>query len=125
LRKDELPVGVEFGITYKSSNLNTQSFYLLSCHDVINLVIISTVSINPLTYLTKLLNTFTSLGGTTKRANLSHLNECIESDPDIVVNCSGIHSRTLGSVEDSDVFLMRGQTVIAQLPELNINRAFF
>ncbi|PKY26443.1 nucleotide-binding domain-containing protein [Rhizophagus irregularis] len=101
LRKEELPVGVEFGITYKS------------------------ISINPSTYLNYLLNTFTSLGGTTQRANLSHLNECIESDTDIVVNCSGIHARTLGGVEDSDVFPVRDQTVIAQLPQSYMNWAFF
>jgi len=65
------------------------------------------------------------LGGTTHRANLSHLNECIKSDTDIVVNCSGIHARTLGGVEDSDVFSARGQTVIAQLPQSYMNWAFF
>jgi len=83
------------------------------------------VSINPSTYLNYLLNTFTSLGGTTQRANLSHLKECIESDTDIVVNCSGIHARTLGGVENFDVFPARGQTVIAQLPQSYMNWAFF
>jgi|SRR5579859_2197139 len=91
----------------------------------INLLIVLQVSINPSTYLNYLLNTFTSLGGTTQRANLSHLNECIESDTDIVVNCSGIHARTLGGVEDSDVFPARGQTVIAQLLQSYMNWAFF
>ena len=65
------------------------------------------------------------MGGTTQRANLSHLNECIESDTNIVVNCSGIHVRTLGGVKDSDVFATRGQTVIAQLPQSYINWAIF
>ncbi|CAI2182507.1 8161_t:CDS:10, partial [Funneliformis geosporum] len=102
LRKEELPIGVEFGITYKS------------------------ISINPLTYLSYLLNTFTSLGGTTQRVNLfSHLNECIKSETDIVINCSGIHARTLGGVEDPNVYAARGQTVIAQLPRSYINWAFF
>ncbi|RIA85364.1 hypothetical protein C1645_830883 [Glomus cerebriforme] len=97
----ELPFGVEFGIKYKS------------------------FSINPSTYLNYFLKTFTSLGGTTQRANLSHLNECIKSDTDIVVNYLGIHARTLGCVEDSDVFPARGQTVIAQLPQSYMNWAFF
>ncbi len=65
------------------------------------------------------------MGGTTQRANLSHINECIKSDTNIVVNCSGIHARTLGGVEDSDVFPARGQTVIAQLPQSYMNWAFF
>ena len=65
------------------------------------------------------------MGGTTQRANISHLNECIESDTDIVVNCSGIHSRTLGGVEDSDIFPARGQIVIAQLPQSYMHWAFY
>ncbi|CAG8622916.1 15604_t:CDS:10 [Funneliformis mosseae] len=102
LRKEELPTGIEFGITYKS------------------------ISINPLTYLSYLLNNFTSLGGTTQRVNLlSHLNECLESETDIVINCSGIHARTLGGVEDPNVYAARGQTVIVQLPRSYMNWAFF
>ena len=65
------------------------------------------------------------MGGTTQRANLTHLNECIESDTDIVFNCSGIHARTLFGVEDSQVFPSRGQTVIAQLPQSYMKWAFF
>lgn len=65
------------------------------------------------------------MGGTIQRANLSHLNECIDIDTDIVVNCSGIHARTLGGVEDSAVFPARGQTVTAQLPQSYMNWAFF
>ncbi|KAF0333062.1 FAD dependent oxidoreductase [Gigaspora margarita] len=77
LRKEELPNGVEFGITYKS------------------------VSINPQTYLKYLLNIFTLMGGTTQRAELSHLNECIKNETDIVINCSGVHSRTLKEKTDN------------------------
>ncbi|GBB86078.1 hypothetical protein RclHR1_12520007 [Rhizophagus clarus] len=95
LRKEELPTGIEFGVTYK------------------------TVSINPSTYLNYLLNTFISLGGTMQRVSLSHLNECIKSDTDVVINCSGIHARTLGGVEDPEVYPSRGQTVIVQLPHVN------
>jgi D-amino-acid oxidase len=87
--------------------------------------IIFTVSINPSTYLNYLLNTFTDSGGTLQRTELSHLNDCIESDTDIVVNCSGMNARTLGGVEDSNVFPTRGQIVIAQLPQSYMNWAFF
>jgi D-amino-acid oxidase len=86
--------------------------------------IISKVSINPPTYLDYLLNTFISLGGTMQRASLSHLNECIKDDTDVVINCSGIHARTLGGVEDSDVYPARGQIVIVQLPQKHVNYTF-
>uniref|UniRef100_A0A1D1XJ57 D-amino-acid oxidase n=1 Tax=Anthurium amnicola TaxID=1678845 RepID=A0A1D1XJ57_9ARAE len=100
LRKEELPAGIEFGVTYK------------------------TVSINPSTYLNYLLDTFTSLGGTIQHVNLSHLNECIGSDTDVVINCSGVHAGTLGGVEDSEVYPTRGQTVIIQLPRKYVNWSF-
>ncbi|CAG8453142.1 5791_t:CDS:2, partial [Scutellospora calospora] len=100
LRKEELPDGVEFGIAYK------------------------TISINVHTYLNYLLNTFTLLGGTTQRVNLSHLLECIGSETDVVINCSGIHARTLKGVEDPKVYAVRGQLVVAQFPRPQ-NWAFF
>ncbi|KAF0412059.1 nucleotide-binding domain-containing protein [Gigaspora margarita] len=100
LDKEELPIGVEFGITYK------------------------TVTINAPVYLNYLLHTFLSLGGTTQRANLSHLYDCIKNDTDIVINCSGIHSRTLGGVEDTNVYAAKGQTVVVQLPRSHVNWTF-
>ncbi|RGB27373.1 hypothetical protein C1646_769193 [Rhizophagus diaphanus] len=100
LNKEELPTGIEGGVTFK------------------------TVTINPSTYLNYLLNTFISLGGTTQHVSLSHLNECIESDTDVVINCSGIHAGTLGGVEDPEVYPARGQTVIVQLPQEYVNWAF-
>ncbi|CAG8640175.1 19260_t:CDS:2, partial [Gigaspora margarita] len=81
LNQEELPIGVEFGITYKT-------------------------------------------GGTTQRANLSHLYDCIKNDTDIVINCSGIHSRTLGGVEDTNVYAAKGQTVVVQLPRSHVNWTF-
>ncbi|CAB4424576.1 unnamed protein product [Rhizophagus irregularis] len=83
------------------------------------------VTINPSAYLNYLLNTFISLGGTTQHVSLSHLNECIGSDTDVVINCSGIHAGTLGCVEDPEVYPARGQTVIVQLPQDYVNWAFF
>ena len=64
------------------------------------------------------------MGGTTQHVSLSHLNECIESDTDVVINCSGVHAETLGGVEDSEVYPVRGQTVIVQLPRKYVNWAF-
>jgi D-amino-acid oxidase len=64
------------------------------------------------------------LGGTTQHVSLSHLNECIESDTDVVINCSGVHAETLGGVEDPEVYPVRGQTVVVQLPQKYVNWAF-
>jgi len=64
------------------------------------------------------------LGGTTQHVSLTHLNECIESDTDVVINCSGVHAGTLGGVEDPEVYPVRGQTVVVQLPRKYVNWAF-
>ncbi|CAG8845611.1 35970_t:CDS:2, partial [Racocetra persica] len=72
LKKDELPDGVEFGITYKS------------------------ISINPPAYLKYLFSAFTFLGGTTESKNITDINECVKEDTDIVINCSGLYSHELG-----------------------------
>ncbi|KAF0558589.1 nucleotide-binding domain-containing protein [Gigaspora margarita] len=100
LKKEELPEGVEFGTTYK------------------------TISINAPKYLEYLLYKFKSLGGTTQCTTVFHLHDCIDSNTDIVINCSGIHARTLGGVEDNDVYAARGQIVIVQLPRSYINWTF-
>jgi len=52
------------------------------------------------------------------------LNECIGSDTDVVINCSGVHAGTLGGVEDPEVYPTGGQTVIARLPRKYVNWAF-
>lgn len=82
------------------------------------------VSINPSVYLSYLLDAFISLGGTTQRVNLSNLNDCIENDTDVVINCTGVHSRTLGGVLDDEVYPTGGQLVIVQLSRTQLNWAF-
>jgi D-amino-acid oxidase len=64
------------------------------------------------------------LGGTTQRVNLSHLNNCIESGTDVIINCTGVHARTLRGVEDAEVYPTGGQIVIAQLSRVHLNWAF-
>ncbi|CAG8659144.1 7639_t:CDS:2, partial [Dentiscutata heterogama] len=100
LTKEELPVDVEFGITYK------------------------TITINPPKYLSYLLKRFYSLGGITKRTSLSHIKEAIFHNTDVVVNCSGLGSRTLGGVQDKDIYPASGQTVLVQLPVGHVNWTF-
>ncbi|CAG8719873.1 8400_t:CDS:10, partial [Gigaspora rosea] len=97
LTKDELPIDVEFGIKYK------------------------TVTINPPKYLSYLLDRFYALGGTIKRVTLSHIQEAIFDNTDIIINCSGLGSKTLGGVQDQDVYPASGQTVLVQLPIGHVN----
>ncbi|RIB19684.1 hypothetical protein C2G38_2082512 [Gigaspora rosea] len=100
LTKDELPTDVEFGIKYK------------------------TVTINPPKYLSYLLDRFYALGGIIKRITLSHIQEAIFDNTDIVINCSGLGSKTLGGVQDQDVCPASGQTVLVQLPIGHVNWTF-
>ncbi|HJT84636.1 MAG TPA: hypothetical protein VJ697_09145 [Nitrososphaeraceae archaeon] len=64
------------------------------------------------------------MGGTSQRVKLSHLNDCIERDTDVVINCTGVHARTFGGVEDEEVYPTGGQLVIMQLPRTHLNWAF-
>ncbi|KAG9300702.1 hypothetical protein G9A89_023500 [Geosiphon pyriformis] len=100
LEKHELPDGVGFGITYK------------------------TVTINPESYLNYLLNTFISLGGTTRYADLAHIQEAIFPETNIVINCSGIHARKLGGVQDINVYSAKGQIVLVELPPNHVSWTF-
>ncbi|CAG8527878.1 8719_t:CDS:1 [Ambispora gerdemannii] len=100
LQKEELPDNVEFGITYK------------------------TVTINPTVYLDFLLNTFLALGGNIERKEFSHIHDAILPDTDIVINCTGIHSRTLGGVQDANVYAVRGEIVVVELPPTHVTWSF-
>src|SRR6266513_4885294 len=59
-----------------------------------------------------------------QQVDISHINECFEKDFDIVINCTGVHARKLGGVEDLEVYPARGQTVVVQLPQKYVNWAF-
>ncbi|CAG8633657.1 9708_t:CDS:1 [Ambispora leptoticha] len=100
LRKEELPDGVKFGVTFK------------------------TVTINPSVYLKFLLNTFLALGGNIERKEFLHLQDAILANTDIVINCTGLHSRTLGGVQDTNVYAVRGQTVVVELPPKHVTWTF-
>lgn len=54
---------------------------------------------------------------------MSHINDCIEGDTDIVINCTGVHARTFGGVEDADVYPAKGQIVTVQ-SQTRLNWAF-
>ncbi|CAG8489159.1 4505_t:CDS:2, partial [Acaulospora colombiana] len=61
---------------------------------------------------------FIDAGGKLKKVHLSHINEALDEDVDVVVNCTGIGARTLGGIEDKAVFPTRGQTVIVWAPHI-------
>ncbi|KZT08039.1 D-amino-acid oxidase [Laetiporus sulphureus 93-53] len=88
-----------------------------------------TYTINPPAYLNYLLSRFLARGGTIVRALLHHVSQVVEGSPtvfshgrasatpvDAVVACPGIGARTLGGIEDHNVFPIRGQTVIIHAP---------
>ncbi|CAG8478539.1 12916_t:CDS:2 [Acaulospora morrowiae] len=89
-----LPKGVEYGCSYTSITVDVPK------------------------YLRWLQTQFIDAGGKIKRVHLSHINEALDEDVDIVVNCTGISARTLGGVEDDTVFPTRGQTVIVWAPHV-------
>ncbi|KAF8999842.1 D-amino-acid oxidase [Cyathus striatus] len=109
----ELPPGVKRGVTHE------------------------TVTIDVPAYLNYLLSRFLSSGGRIVHGYAQHLSQVLEGGadaflpsppsstfitdirpkgPDAVIVCTGLGSRTLGGVEDKDVYPVRGQTVILDAP---------
>ncbi|CAG8498468.1 2762_t:CDS:2 [Acaulospora colombiana] len=93
---EELPSGVEYGLSYTTVSLNVQK------------------------YLHWLLHQFTTNGGVSKKVHLSHIDESFYDSDDVgvVVNCSGVSARTLGGVADTTVLPSRGQTVSVWAPHI-------
>ncbi|KAG1741529.1 uncharacterized protein EDB91DRAFT_1328892 [Suillus paluster] len=95
----------------------------------------STVSMNTPVYLNWLLSSFLAKNGIIVRASLQHISQLLERgtspftgaqlhrDVDALVVCAGIGARTLGGVEDKDVFPIRGQTVLLRAPWVKFGRA--
>ncbi|KXN81881.1 D-amino-acid oxidase [Leucoagaricus sp. SymC.cos] len=93
-----------------------------------------TVSIDTPIYLNWLFTRFIGLGGRTVRGHVQHLGQITEGGisifgdrysararrrlgkVDAVIVCTGLATRALGGVEDSNVFPTRGQTVIVRAP---------
>lgn len=80
-------------------------------------------------YLNYLLSRFLAKGGTIVRGAVQHLNELIEGGPGIftrsripsaplsaIVVCAGLGARSLGGIEDKDMYPIRGQTVLLRAP---------
>ncbi|KAF8136976.1 hypothetical protein EV363DRAFT_1394559 [Boletus edulis] len=84
----------------------------------------NTVTLNTPAYLNWLLVRFLSGGGTTKRSNLQHISQVLDTttNPAAVIACPGIGARFLGGIEDKDIYPLRGQTVVLRAPWIKNGR---
>ncbi|KAJ1953588.1 hypothetical protein EC988_002907 [Linderina pennispora] len=97
LRKSELPEGVAYGLKY------------------------STLLINVPQYLSYLKAQFEGLGGRVIQGRLDHIREALlfvqtRKDPPLVINCTALGSRSLGGVNDQNMYPIRGQTLVVDAP---------
>lgn len=89
----------------------------------------TTFTIDTPAYLNYLLSRFLARGGSVVRGAVQHINQLIEggahvfargrpspTSVDALVVCPGLGARTLGGVEDKDVYPVRGQTVMIRAP---------
>lgn len=77
----------------------------------------ATVTITTPRYLTYLYNQILKLGGSVRRTVISHIDEArklhhSQHEPDLIVNCTGLSSRTLGGVNDKNIYPVKGQIVV-------------
>jgi D-aspartate oxidase len=83
-------------------------------------VAFTTLSIDVPAYLSYLYTSFKSGGGRTQRASIQHIDQVIEGafsePPDAIVVCAGLGARTLGGVEDTSLYPVRGQTILIRAP---------
>ncbi|KAK7684996.1 hypothetical protein QCA50_011831 [Cerrena zonata] len=94
----------------------------------------TTLTIDTPAYLRYLWDRFTSGGGQFARGAVQHINQVIEGGPfifsspfrhqpvDALVLCPGLGARSLGGVEDKDVYPVRGQVVILKAPWIKFGR---
>lgn len=86
----------------------------------------TTLTIDMPVYLNYLLSRFLSRGGSIHRAAIQHISQAAEGAfcraPDALVVCAGLSARTLGGVEDKDMYPIRGQTVLLRAPWVRFGR---
>ncbi|KAH7915047.1 hypothetical protein BJ138DRAFT_1142508 [Hygrophoropsis aurantiaca] len=94
----------------------------------------STITMNTPVYLNWLLARFLASSGTIIRGSLQHITQVIEGGAsiftgsrdlrpvDAVIACVGLGARTLGGIEDKDVYPIRGQTVLLKAPWVKFGR---
>ncbi|KAH9053180.1 nucleotide-binding domain-containing protein [Lactarius vividus] len=104
--------------------------------EAVSAVSFSTLNINTPAYLTYLLARFLSRGGRIVRASIQHVAEVLEGGVeaftggkskarpvDALIICVGLGARTLGGVEDKEVYPVRGQTVLLRAPWIEGGRS--
>ncbi|TCD68858.1 hypothetical protein EIP91_009572 [Steccherinum ochraceum] len=93
----------------------------------------TTVTIDTPVYCSYLLSRFLARGGTISRSSVQHISQIAEGGAsvftrkspvkvDAIVACPGLGARTLGGVEDGDVYPTRGQVVILRAPWVRFGR---
>ncbi|CAE6332378.1 unnamed protein product [Rhizoctonia solani] len=87
----------------------------------------NTVTIDTPVYLPYLLSTFLGKGGGVVRAKVMHVSQVAQgaftsAKPDAIVVCAGLGARSLGGVEDKDVYPIRGQVVLIRAPWVKFGR---
>jgi len=105
--------------------------------EAVSAVSFSTLNINTPAYLPYLLARFLSHGGRIVRASVQHISQVLEGGVeaftgdksklrpvDALIICVGLGARTLGGVEDKDVYPVRGQTVLLRAPWIEGGRSF-
>ncbi|KAF9259598.1 D-amino-acid oxidase [Marasmius fiardii PR-910] len=94
----------------------------------------TTLTVDPPRYTAYLLSRFLAAGGSITRGSVQHINELLEGGAgvysdnkkpttvDAIVVCNGIGARTLGGIDDKDVYPIRGQTVLVRAPWVKFGR---
>ncbi|KAG6917605.1 hypothetical protein DXG01_001834 [Tephrocybe rancida] len=95
----------------------------------------TTVTVDTPVYLKYMMDRFIDNGGSVVRGTVQHIDQLVEGGeytinqeggvpvpPDAIVVCTGLGARTLGGVEDEDVFPIRGQTVLLRAPWVKFGR---
>ncbi|KAM5543713.1 hypothetical protein V8D89_002330 [Ganoderma adspersum] len=95
----------------------------------------TTVNIDTPMYLPYLLGRFLSRGGSIVRGSVQHVSQVVEGGPGLfrrgradtepvgaVIVCPGLGARTLGGVEDKDMYPVRGQVAIIRAPWIRSGR---
>ncbi|KAH7332845.1 D-aspartate oxidase [Rhizoctonia solani] len=90
-------------------------------------VAFNTLTIDTSIYLPYLFSTFLGKGGSVVRTRIMHISQVAQGSytstkPDAIVVCAGIGARTLGGVEDKDVYPIRGQIVVVRAPWVKFGR---
>ncbi|KAG6917606.1 hypothetical protein DXG01_001835 [Tephrocybe rancida] len=95
----------------------------------------TTVTVDTPVYLEYMMDRFINNGGSVIRGTIQHIDQLVEGGeyavnkegggpvpPDAIIVCTGLGARTLGGVEDKDVYPVRGQTVLLRAPWIKFPR---